>query len=63
MATHTKEELSEIKKQRNDLLYLILHKTGVAYKDLIEHAKTDFIISNLDIVTTEEKQQFTKLVF
>jgi hypothetical protein len=63
MATHTKEELTEIKKQRNDLLYLILDKTGVAYKDLIEHAKTDFIINNLDVITTEEKQRFTKLVF
>ena len=63
MATHTKAELAEIKKQRDELLFLILKKTGVKYKALIEHAKADYIINNLDVITTTERQQFTKLIF
>jgi hypothetical protein len=63
MAKQSKEELVEIKKQRDALLQLILNKTGVKYKALIEHAKTEYIINNLDVITPSEKQQFTKLIF
>ena len=63
MATHSKEELAEIKKQREALLHLILNKTGIKYKALIEHAKADFIINNLDVITPAEARQFTKLNF
>jgi hypothetical protein len=56
-------EYSEIRKQRNELLRLILKKTGVSYRSLLEHAKTDFIINNLDVVTAAEQKQFSKLVF
>jgi hypothetical protein len=57
-----KIEQSEIKQQQKDLLNLILKKTGISYNALIEHAKRDFILSNLDVVTTSEKEQFTKLI-
>ena len=63
MATHSKTELAEIKKQRDKLLLLILEKTGVKYNALIEHAKADYIVNNLDVVSAAERQQFTKLVF
>ena len=58
----TKAEKEEIKQQQKDLLELILKKTGVSYNALIEHAKRDFILNNLDVITTSERQQFTKLV-
>jgi hypothetical protein len=58
----TKTEKAEIKRQQNDLLHLVLKKTGVSYNALIEHAKRDFILNNLDIVTEAEKKQFTKLI-
>ena len=62
MTTKTKIEKAEIKQQQKDLLYLVLKKTGVSYNALIEHAKRDFILNNLDIITASEKKQFTKLV-
>ena len=62
MVTKTKTEKAEIKQQQKDLLYLVLQKTGVSYNALIEHAKRDFILNNLDVITASEKQQFTKLV-
>ena len=58
----TKTEKSEIKQQQKDLLYLVLKKTGVSYNALIEHAKRDFILNNLDVITALEKKQFSKLV-
>ena len=57
-----KTEKEEIKQQQKDLLHLILRKTGISYNALIEHAKRDFIMNNLDIVTTSEKKQFSKLI-
>ena len=63
MAKHTKEELLEIKRQNEDLFKLILEKTGVSYRSLIEHAKKEFVIGNLDMVTPMEREQFSKLVF
>jgi len=62
MATKTKTEKAEIEQQQKDLLYLVLRKTGISYNALIEHAKRDFILNNLDVITASEKKQFTKLV-
>jgi len=58
----TKIEKAEIKQQQKDLLHLVLKKTGISYNALIEHAKRDFILNNLDVITASEKKQFTKLV-
>ena len=57
-----KTEKAEVKQQQKDLLSLVLKKTGISYNALIEHAKRDFILSNLDVITASEKKQFTKLV-
>jgi hypothetical protein len=58
----SKTEKAEIKRQQKDLLHLILKKTGVSYNALLEHAKRDFILNNLDVITASEKKQFTKLI-
>jgi predicted phage-related endonuclease len=55
-------EKIEIKQQQKDLLHLILKKTGIPYNVLIEHAKRDFILNNLDVLTVSEKKQFTKRI-
>jgi len=62
MTIECKVENVEIKQQQKDLLKLILKKTGISYNALMEHAKRDFILNNLDVVTASEKKQFTKLV-
>jgi len=63
MTRNKKEEYVVAKKQSDELFKLILKKTGASYKNLIELAKQQFIIANLDVVTNAEKQQFDKLVF
>jgi len=62
MEAKIKTEKAEIKQQQKDLLQLVLKKTGISYNALIEHAKRDFILNNLDVITASEKKQFTKLV-
>ena len=63
MAKYTKEEYALAKKQTNDLLKLILAKTGVKYRDIVADAERDFIKFNLDVLTPAEKTQFDRLVF
>jgi len=53
---------AEVKKQSDDLLKLILKKTGLSYRELIDLSKRNYIISNLDVVTPAERKQFSKLV-
>jgi hypothetical protein len=63
MAIKTKTEKAEIKKLQAEILKLILDKTGVSYNSLIEHAKWDFILNNLDVVTPDEAQKYQKVFF
>jgi len=63
MAKYTKEEYAEAKKQKEALFKLILKKTGISYKELLDFVKQDFIKANLDVVTPTEKTQFDRLVF
>ena len=62
MATYTKKELSDIKKDKENLLKLIFKKTGMSYNRFLELAKQEFIVSNLDEVTFDEKKQFKNIV-
>jgi len=58
MGKLSKEELALIKKDSDALLKLILKKTGMSYNRLIDIAKREFVMDNLDVVTPAEKQQF-----
>ena len=62
MAVYSKKELSDIKKDKENLLKLILKKTGMSYNRFLELAKQEFIVSNLDVVTFDEKQRFKNIV-
>jgi hypothetical protein len=62
MAKYTKEQLAAIYKQRNELLQLLLKKTGSKHKDIVELAEQRFIKANLDVLTSAEKKHFDLLV-
>jgi hypothetical protein len=56
-------EKNIVKKQRDGVFNLLLKKTGLTQKSLIEHAKSEFIIDNLDMITPTERKQFNMLHF
>jgi hypothetical protein len=63
MAKYTKEEYLLAKRQKADLLKLILKKTGTSYRSIIDFAEQEFIAANLDVVTPAERKNFNQLVF
>ena len=63
MAKYTKEEYAAAKKQSEELLKLILKKTGISIKKIHELAENEFIAANLDVVTPAERKRFDVLVF
>jgi hypothetical protein len=62
MAKRTKEEMTLINKDINELLKLILKKDGMSYRRFLDISKREFIVSNLDMVTPEEREQFKHIV-
>ena len=62
MAKTTKEELSLIKKESDDLLKLILKKSGMSYNRFLDISKREYILANLDMITPAEKKQFKHIV-
>ena len=63
MAKYTKEERAIVRKQSDELLKLILDKTGVTRKKIHELAEHDFVAANLDVITPAERKRFDQLVF
>lgn len=63
MAKYTKEEYALAKKQKRELLKLILKKSGVKHSEIVELAEQRFINANLDMVTPTERKQFDRLIF
>jgi hypothetical protein len=53
----------EITKLQNDLLALVLEKTRVDYDVLIETAKREFVVSNLDVLSNSELKKFQKILY
>jgi len=63
MAKYTKEEYAIAKKQSDELLKLILEKTGVSRKRVHELAENEFVAANIDVITPTERKRFDRLVF
>ena len=63
MGKRTKEEYAAVKQQKNELLKLLLERTGVTRSKIHELAEHDFVRANLDMVTNSERQRFDRLVF
>jgi hypothetical protein len=53
---------SEIIQLQNDLLKLLLKKTGIHYDSLIDNAKRIFVANNLDLLTDSEIKKFKKII-
>jgi len=63
MAKYTKEEYTLAKKQSDELLKLVLNKTGTSRKRIHELAEHEYVAANLDVVTPAERKRFDRLVF
>ena len=63
MAKYTKDEYALAQKQSDELLRLILKKSGVKHKEIVELAEQQFVKANLDLITSTERKQFDRLVF
>lgn len=58
MAEEDRIFAKEMKKQNKELLELLLKKTGVKKKDLVDMVLRDFVKENLYLLSPEERQQF-----
>ena len=59
----TKKETDTVDKQLYELFDLLLKKSGVKKKDLMDIWVRSFIKENLDLVSESDKKKFYKLVF
>lgn len=60
--TKTDKEFKEdVKKQTNELLVLLLKKTGVKKQDLYAMITREFIKENLYLLTPAERKHFNSL--
>lgn len=57
------KKVDEVEKELKVLLQLVMKKTNVSHKKIVEDAERDFIRANLDVVTAAERKQFKHLVF
>jgi len=58
MGKVSRDEMSLIKKEGDELLKLILKKSGMSYNRFLDISKREFVIANLDMVTEAEKKRF-----
>jgi len=58
-----KQEISEVKKQSEDLFKLVLKKTNTSYNEFIDMMKEMYVAANISVVTPDERGKFTKLSF
>ena len=63
MAKYTRAEYALAKKQKEELLKLILSKSGFSRSKLHELAEHEYVAANLDVVTPVERKRFNRLVF
>lgn len=57
------ENQKQVEKERKGVLELLLKKTGLKYKELVDAQVGMWMAGNLDLLTAEEKKQFPHLVF
>lgn len=53
----------EIEKERKKVLEILLKKTGITYKTLVDTSVDLWVTSNIDLLTANDKKQFKYLVF
>ena len=57
------EKQKQVEKERKAVLQLLLEKTGLKYKELVDAQVGMWMAGNLDLLSAEEKKQFPHLVF
>jgi hypothetical protein len=58
MGKLSKEQKNLIDKESEEVFNLLLKKTGMSYKRLIELAKQEFVVYNRELLTPTEREQF-----
>jgi hypothetical protein len=62
-AVKKQEKSVDVKKQTDELLKLILKKTGTKHSEIVAWAERKYIKANLDLITASERKQFDQLIF
>ncbi len=57
------EKEKTIEKERKAVLSLLLQKTGLTYKDLVNAQVGMWMAGNIDLLSEQEKQMFPNLAF
>ncbi len=57
------EKEKAIEKERKAVLTLLLQKTGLTYKDLVNAQVGMWMAGNIDLLSEQEKQMFPNLAF
>ena len=57
------ERDKQIEKERRGVLELLLKKTGLKYKEVVDFQLGVWMAGHLDLITAEEKKQFPHLSF
>ncbi|MBQ6748187.1 MAG: hypothetical protein IJP45_00545 [Paludibacteraceae bacterium] len=57
------EKEKTIEKERKAVLTLLLQKTGLTYKDLVNAQVGMWMAGNIDLLSEQEKQMFPNLAF
>ena len=57
------EKQKQIERERKAVLQLLLEKTGLKYKELVDVQIGMWMAGNIDLLTAEEKKQFPNLIF
>ena len=57
------EKEKTIEKERKAVLTLLLQKTGLTYKDLVDAQVGMWMAGNIDLLSEQEKQMFPNLAF
>ena len=57
------EKQKQIEREHKAVLQLLLEKTGLKYKELVDAQIGMWMAGNIDLLTAEEKKQFPNLIF
>ena len=57
------EKQKQIERERKAVLQLLLEKTGLKYKELVDAQIGMWMAGNIDLLTAEEKKQFPNVIF
>ena len=57
------EKQKQVEKERKDVLQLLLRKTGLKYKEVVDFQLGVWMVGHLDLLTEQERKQFPHLAF